>query len=100
MVTPADLASARDHSTLIVVGHYGLAGTGKLLIFSQVILSIQLSFAVVPLILFTNDKLKLGPFANGPFIKLVGWTLAIVIAGLNAYLVFGTFFPKLVPGAQ
>ena len=78
----------------------GPDGTGKLLIFSQVVLSVQLSFAVIPLVQFTSDKLKMGPFVNGLPVKIIGWTLAALIAGLNAYLVFATFFPKLVPGAS
>src|SRR6266571_1993212 len=84
--------------TLFVVGLYGMQGTGKLLILSQVVLSIQLSFAVIPLIQFTGDRRKMGPFVNGPSTKIIGWALAAIIFGLNAYLVFATFFPKLVPG--
>ena len=79
---------------------YGSAGTGKLLILSQVVLSVQLSFAVVPLVQFTSDRAKMGPFVNSPATKILGWTMAVIIAGLNAYLVFATFFPKLVPGAS
>ena len=79
--------------TLIIVGLYGMSGTGKLLIFSQVVLSVQLSFAVIPLVQFTGDRLKMGAFANGLATKLIGWTLAFVIFGLNSYLVYKTFFP-------
>jgi manganese transport protein len=86
--------------TLLIVGLYGMEGTGHLLIFSQVVLSLQLSFAVVPLVQFTGDRAKMGPFANGPATKLIGWTLAAVIFALNAYLVFATFFPQLVPGSS
>jgi len=78
----------------------GPGGTGKLLILSQVILSVQLSFAVIPLVQFTSDKVKMGPFVNNLAVKVIGWTLAVIIAGLNAYLVFATFFPHLVPGAS
>ena len=85
--------------TLIIVGLYGMEGTGKLLIFSQVVLSLQLSFAVIPLIQFTGDRKKMGAFANGPATKIIGWTLAAVIFGLNSYLVFATFFPHVAPGA-
>ena len=77
----------------------GPNGTGKLLIFSQVVLSVQLSFAVIPLVQFTSDKIKMGPFVNNAAVKALGWTLAVIIALLNAYLVFATFFPHLVPGA-
>ena len=79
--------------TLIIVGLYGMSGTGKLLIFSQVVLSVQLSFAVIPLVQFTGDRLKMGAFVNGWATKAIGWTLAAVILGLNTYLVYTTFFP-------
>jgi len=78
----------------------GPGGTGKLLIFSQVVLSAQLSFAVIPLVQFTSDKIKMGPFVNGLGVKILGWTLGGIIALLNAYLIFATFFPHLVPGAE
>ena len=80
--------------TLIVVSLYGMRGTGRLLILSQVILSVQLSFAVIPLVQFTGDKTKMGPFANGWATKAIGWTLAVVILGLNSYLVYTTFVPS------
>jgi manganese transport protein len=83
--------------TLIIVGNYGMAGTGKLLIFSQVVLSIQLSFAVIPLVAFTSSKVKMGPFANGTATKIVGWSLAALIFGLNAYLVYTTLVPSAAP---
>jgi manganese transport protein len=79
--------------TLIVVGHSGMNGTGQLLVFSQVILSLQLSFAVIPLVQFTSNKLKMGPFVNGWATITIGWVLAAVIFGLNTYLVYTTFFP-------
>ena len=79
--------------TLIIVSHYGMEGTGKLLIFSQVVLSVQLSFAVIPLVQFTGDRLKMGAFVNGLSTKVIGWTLAVVIFGLNSYLVYKTFVP-------
>ena len=77
--------------TLIIVGLYGMSGTGKLLIFSQVVLSVQLSFAVIPLIQFTSDKAKMGRFVNGWATRTVGWILAVIIFGLNSYLVYTTF---------
>ncbi len=76
--------------TLIIVGLYGMAGTGKLLIFSQVVLSVQLSFAVIPLVQFTGDTLKMGRFVNGAATRAFGWTLAAIIFGLNSYLVYTT----------
>ena len=78
---------------IIAVGWYGQSGTGRLLIFSQVILSAQLSFAVIPLIQFTSNRAKMGPFVNGTRTKVIGWSVAVVIAGLNAYLVYTTLFP-------
>jgi manganese transport protein len=67
---------------------YGEKGTASLLILSQVILSLQLSFAVVPLVLFTSDKIKMGKFVNKPWLKYTAWIITTVIAGLNAYLLF------------
>lgn len=69
---------------------YGASGTTSLIIFSQVVLSVQLSFAVFPLVMFTNDKRKMGEFANPLWIKLLAWTVAVVIALLNVYLLFQT----------
>jgi manganese transport protein len=53
-----------------------------------VILSLQLSFAVIPLVMFTNDKIKMGELVNSRPFKLAGWTMAAVIALMNAYLVW------------
>ena len=77
--------------TLIIVGLYGMSGTGRLLIFSQVVLSAQLSFAVIPLIQFTSDRAKMGRFVNGWATRSLGWFLAAVIFSLNSYLVYTTF---------
>lgn len=77
---------------LIVTILYGEDGTTDLLVLSQVILSMQLSFAVVPLVMFTNDKQKMGEFVNKPFLKLVVWTISIIIIVLNLYLLYETFF--------
>jgi len=76
---------------VIVTALYGEKGTGALLILSQVILSLQLSFAVVPLVQFTSERAKMGPFANGPALKWAAWTVAVVIMGLNTWLLVGTF---------
>lgn len=70
----------------------GEKGTDKLLILSQVILSMQLSFAVIPLILFTNNKQKMGSFANGKLLKYTAWVVAAIILSLNIYLLFDTLF--------
>ena len=77
---------------ILVIAHYGENGTEKLLIFSQVVLSAQLSFAIIPLIQFTSNKAKMGPFVNGAWTKTLGWSIAIVIAALNIYLVYSTLF--------
>jgi len=72
--------------TIIVVALAGASGTARLLILSQVILSLQLSFAVFPLVQFTSDRRKMGEFANPRWLKVISWTVGIIIAGLNAYL--------------
>ena len=70
---------------------YGESGTAKLLILSQVILSLQLSFAVFPLVMFTSDRVKMGEFVNPLWVKILAYTVAFVIAGLNVWLLFQTF---------
>jgi len=80
---------------VVVTALYGETGTGKLLILSQVILSLQLSFAVVPLVYFTSQKSKMGPFANGKPLAATAWVVAAVIIGLNAWLLIETFRPML-----
>jgi manganese transport protein len=64
----------------------GDAATYKLLILSQVILSLQLPFAVIPLIHFTSDRQKMGAFANRGWVQALAWTVAAIITGLNIYL--------------
>jgi len=76
---------------VIVILIYGESGTGPLLILSQVILSLQLPFAVFPLVMFTSEKAKMGPFASPAWVKLLAWFVAIVIAGLNVWLLYQTF---------
>jgi len=70
---------------------YGESGSAKLLVLSQVVLSLQLSFAVIPLILFTSDRKKMGEFASGPWLKTLAWLTAVIIAGLNAKLLCDFF---------
>ncbi|MDZ7933516.1 MAG: Nramp family divalent metal transporter [Emticicia sp.] len=77
---------------LIVAIIYGEKGTSDLLVLSQVILSLQLSFAVVPLVMFTSDKLKMGEFVNPAYIKYTAWVVTIIIIALNSYLLFDTLF--------
>jgi manganese transport protein len=70
----------------IVAGLYGEGGTAKLLVFSQVVLSLQLPFAVIPLVLFTDDKRRMGEFANAPWVRVLAWMTTAVIVVLNAKL--------------
>ncbi|WP_031526222.1 Nramp family divalent metal transporter [Dyadobacter crusticola] len=77
---------------LIVSSLYGERGTAELLVFSQVILSLQLSFAVVPLVFFTSKSSIMGKFANSKTMTLVSWIITLVIILLNGYLLFNTFF--------
>jgi manganese transport protein len=79
----------------IVAILYGESGTAKLLVLSQVVLSMQLSFAVFPLVMFTSDKLKMGEFANPVWLKGLAYAVALVIAGLNIWLLL-QFFGKPV----
>src|SRR5262245_39152940 len=77
---------------VIVVIIYRERGAGSLLILSQVTLSLQLSFAVFPLVSFTGDKRKIGVFVSPYWIRVLAWTVAVIIAALNAYLLYQTFF--------
>ncbi|HEX4825288.1 MAG TPA: Nramp family divalent metal transporter [Candidatus Polarisedimenticolaceae bacterium] len=74
---------------VVVVAVYGDQGTYRLLILSQVILSLQLPFAVVPLVQFTGDRAWMGSFASGRTVKALAWLSAAVIVGLNGWLVAG-----------
>jgi manganese transport protein len=76
--------------TIIVVAVMGEQGTEKLLILSQVILSLQLSFAVVPLVIFTGSRRRMGEFVNGRWLQGLAWFTAAVIAGLNGWLLVQT----------
>ena len=76
---------------VICIALYGESGTGKLLVLSQVVLSLQLPFAVVPLILFTSDRKKMGEFASPVWVKALAWTTAAIIIALNAKLLWDTF---------
>ncbi|CAN7397072.1 Nramp family divalent metal transporter [Paenibacillus sp. LjRoot56] len=77
---------------VIVIGIYGESGATDLLILSQVILSLQLSFAVIPLVTFTSDRKKMGVLVIPKWMAVLSWFVAILIAGLNAYLLYTTFF--------
>jgi manganese transport protein len=77
---------------LITVYFYGEHGIGSLLVFSQVILSLQLSFAVFPLVIFTGDRRKMGALVAPLWMRALAWPVAVLIAGLNAWLLWQTFF--------
>ena len=72
----------------IVILIYGERQTGALLVFSQVVLSLQLGFAIIPLIHFTSDKKKMGVFAINLWMKTAAWAVAVIIVSLNIKLVF------------
>jgi len=74
---------------------FGESGTARLLILSQVILSLQLSFAVFPLVRFTSDRAKMGEFVNAAWLKALAYVVAFAIAGFNAWLLVQTFRGKV-----
>ena len=76
---------------LIVSYLYGEKGTADLLVFSQVILSLQLSFAVVPLVFFTSNSKIMGRFANSRILTVLAWVITSVIISLNLFLLWKTF---------
>ena len=78
---------------VIVIGLYGEGKVTSLLILSQVVLSFQLPFAVIPLVQFTNDRAKMGAFANSRFTSILAWTLAAAILGFNFELLWLTLRP-------
>src|SRR5438128_774840 len=81
---------------VLVIGIFGEGKTTQLLVASQVVLSMQLGFAVWPLLRFTGEKAKMGEFANGLVVKILGWTTAIIIISLNVKLLFDIFMPEPV----
>ena len=80
---------------VLVIAARGREGTYQLLILSQVILSLQLPFAVIPLIHFTSDAKKMGPFANKTPVKALAWAAAATIVALNLKLVLETLTTSL-----
>ena len=62
---------------------FGTSGTAKLLLLSQVILSLQLSFAVIPLVLFTSDRRKMGQFVSPRWLQTLAWVTTAIIVLLN-----------------
>src|SRR5436853_5385208 len=81
---------------VVVIGIFGESKTMQLLVASQVVLSMQLGFAVWPLMRFTDEKKKMGEFANRLWLKILGWTVAGIIIVLNVKLLFDTFMPAAV----
>ena len=77
---------------IIVAYLYGDRGVGELLVLSQVILSLQLSFAVVPLVQFTCERKKMGAFTNPWWLAGIAIAVSAVIIILNVYMLYGTFF--------
>ncbi|MBC8121730.1 MAG: Nramp family divalent metal transporter [Gemmatimonadaceae bacterium] len=75
---------------LAVIAILGEGATGSLLVLSQVVLSLQLSFAVVPLVMFTNDARVMGEFVNPLWLKVLAWSIAVFIGGLNGWLLLQT----------
>lgn len=75
----------------IVAALYGNSGTAQLLVLSQVVLSLQLPFAIVPLVQFTSDPRRMGDHANRGWVKYVAWTICAVVIGLNLTLLWGVF---------
>lgn len=76
---------------VIVILIFGDSQVGKMLVFSQVLLSMQLAFAIIPLIYFVSDKKKMGTFAIGKFTKVIGWGIAAIVSFLNIKLVYEEF---------
>lgn len=76
---------------VIIALIFGGSGLSRLLIFSQIVLSLQLPFAVLPLIYFTSSKKHMGEFANRLWLKLIVWIIAVIIVVLNGWLVLHSF---------
>jgi manganese transport protein len=77
---------------VLVIGVLGETHTTELLVASQVVLSMQLGFAVWPLLRFTDERAKMGEFVNPLWIRVLGWTTALIIISLNVKLLVETFF--------
>jgi manganese transport protein len=84
---------------ICVIGFYGERQATDLLVFSQVVLSVQLGFAVWPLLRFTGEKAKMGEFVNSRWMQIIGWILTAVIIVLNAKVVFDSVAPDSVQKA-
>jgi manganese transport protein len=75
---------------LVTIVWFGEGSTGHLLVLSQVILSLQLSFAVIPLVIFTSNRALMGEFVNPAWLTRLAWVVAIIIAALNGWLLIQT----------
>ncbi len=84
---------------VLTVYFYGAQGTLQLIILSQVILSMQLPFAVIPLIRFTSDKARMGEFASPAWVKILAWSVAAVILGLNFWYAGAILIPWMKAAA-
>ncbi len=80
---------------LLTILFWGEGSTTNLLVLSQVILSLQLSFAVIPLVMFTSDRRLMGEFVNPPWLKILAYGVSTIIVGLNAWLLLQTFLEWL-----
>ena len=76
---------------VLVAAYYGSSGTAKLLVLSQVVLSLQLPFAVVPLVKFTSDRTRMGAFVNPRWLEIIAWTISAIIIALNIKLLHDFF---------
>jgi manganese transport protein len=85
--------------SVCIIGYFGESKTTELLIASQVVLSLQLGFAIWPLLRFTDSKAKMGEFANALWLKILGWTTALIIIVLNVKLLFDTLAPDSIQKA-
>ena len=83
---------------LLTILFWDEGSTTNLLILSQVILSLQLSFAVIPLVMFTSDRRLMGEFVNPRWLKILAYAVSTIIVGLNAWLLWQTFIGWLHPG--
>jgi manganese transport protein len=77
---------------IVVTAIYGERGTADLLVFSQVVLSMQLPFAVIPLVRFVSDRRKMGQFVIPVWVAVIAWIVAGVIVVLNVKLLADTLF--------
>jgi manganese transport protein len=75
---------------LLVIGYCGEQQVSSLIILSQVVLSLQLPFAVIPLVMFTSDRKIMGEFVSPSWLKAAAWSIAAVIVGVNGWLLWQT----------